>query len=131
MAVVAVIGLIGCKEGSSSAGASEIPDVAPGLVPVAVTVEVKQLNGLLNKLGEICALIARTESMRKHAMHAAVAVGLIGALASLGRAMPAVMAGDVSRPAVMSQLVMGALLLVYVYLGVQSFIAARKARGGR
>ncbi len=79
----------------------------------------------------ICALIARTESMRKHAMHVAVAVGLIGALASLGRAIPAVMDGGATRPAVMSQLAMAALLIVYVYLGVQSFIAARKARLGR
>ena len=31
----------------------------------------------------------------------------------------------------MSQLVMGVLLLIYVALGVQSFIAARKARLGR
>ncbi len=76
----------------------------------------------------ICALVARTESMRKHTIHAAVAVGLLGALASLGRAVPAVMAGDATSPAVMSQLVMGALLIVYVYLGVQSFIAVRKAR---
>lgn len=79
----------------------------------------------------ICALVARTESMRKHAMHVAVAVGLIGALASLGRAIPAVMDGGAARPAVMSQLVMAALLIVYVYLGVQSFIAARKARLGK
>jgi hypothetical protein len=79
----------------------------------------------------MCALLARAESRRKHAMHAAVAVGLIGALAALGRAVPAVMAGGATRPAVMSQLVMGALLIVYVYLGVQSFVAARKARGGR
>ncbi len=79
----------------------------------------------------ICALVARSEAMRKHAMHAAVAVGLIGALASLVRAIPAVIDGNATRPAVMSQLVMAALLLVYVYLGVQSFIAARKARLGR
>ena len=79
----------------------------------------------------ICALVARNEAMRKHAMHAAVAVGLIGALASLGRAIPAVMDGSAARPAVMSQLAMAALLIVYVYLGVQSFIAARKARLGR
>ena len=70
--------------------------------------------------------------MRKHAMHAAVAVGLIGALASLARAIPAVMmAGDATRPAVLSQIAMAALLIVYVVLGVQSFIAARKARLGR
>ena len=80
----------------------------------------------------ICALIARSnESARKHAMHAAVAVGLIGALAALGRGVPAALAGDASRPAVVSQLAMGVLLLVYVALGVQSFIAARKARQGR
>ena len=79
----------------------------------------------------ICALVARKETMRKHAMHAAVAVGLLGALASLGRAIPAVIAGNATRPAVMSQLVMAALLIVYVYLGVQTFSAARKARLGK
>ena len=42
----------------------------------------------------ICALIARNEAARKHAMHAAVAVGLIGALAALGRGVPAALAGD-------------------------------------
>jgi hypothetical protein len=79
-----------------------------------------------------CAFIARSsDAARRHAMHAAVAVGLIGALASLARGVPAALAGDAARPAVMSQLVMGVLLLVYVALGVQSFIAARKARLGR
>ena len=79
----------------------------------------------------MCALVARNEALRKHAMHAAVSVALIGALASLGRAIPAVMDGGASRPAVMSQLAMAALLLIYVALGVQSFVAARKARLGR
>jgi len=79
----------------------------------------------------ICALVARKESARKHAMHAAVAVGLLGALAALARGVPAALAGDAARPAVMSQLAMGVLLLIYVALGVQSFIAARKARMGR
>ena len=79
----------------------------------------------------LCALIARNENARKHAMHAAVAVGLIGALAALGRGVPAALDGEGARPAVLSQLVMGVLLLVYVGLGVQSFIAARRARMGR
>jgi hypothetical protein len=79
----------------------------------------------------ICALIARSEGARKHAMHAAVAIGLIGGLASLARAVPAAMAGDASRPAVLAQLAMGVLMLVYVALGVRSFIEARKARLGR
>lgn len=79
----------------------------------------------------VLALVARSESARKHAMHAAVAIGLIGALAALGRAVPAVMRGDASRPAVISQILMAVLLLIYVGLGVQSFIAARRARIGR
>jgi hypothetical protein len=79
----------------------------------------------------LCALIARNEAMRRHAMHAAVAIALIGAIASLGRGVPAAIAGGASRPAVISQLALGVLLVVYVALGVQSFIAARKARLGR
>ena len=79
----------------------------------------------------VLALVARSEAARKHAMHAAVAIGLIGALASLGRAIPAVMNGDAARPAVIVQLVMAVLLLIYVAFGVQSFIAARRARQGR
>ena len=79
----------------------------------------------------ICALIARNEAARKHAMHAAVAVGLLGALGSLARGIPAALGGDAGRPAVIAQLVTGVLLLIYVALGVQSFIAARKARLNR
>jgi hypothetical protein len=76
----------------------------------------------------ILALVARNEAARRHAMHAAVAVSLVGAVASLVRAVPAVMDGGMARPAVISQLLLAALLLVHVALGVQSFIAARKAR---
>ena len=79
----------------------------------------------------VCAMVARNEARRKHAMHAAVAVGLIGALAALGRGVPAAISGDPTRPAVLAQLVMGVLLVIYVALGVQSFIAARKARTAR
>ena len=79
----------------------------------------------------ICALVARKESARKHAMHAAVALGVLGAIAALARGVPAALSGGTGRPAVLSQLAMGVLLLLYVALGVQSFIAARKARLGR
>jgi hypothetical protein len=76
----------------------------------------------------VLAYVARNESARRHAMHAAVALGLIGALASLGRGVPAAMAGDLTRPAVLAQLVTAVVLAFYVYMGVQSFIAARRAR---
>jgi predicted MFS family arabinose efflux permease len=79
----------------------------------------------------ILALVARNEHARKHAMHAAVALGLLGALASLGRAVPAVVAGELARPAVLAQLVMGGVLAVYVALGVKSFRDARRARVAR
>jgi hypothetical protein len=77
----------------------------------------------------ICAMIARrSDAARRHAMHAAVAVGLIGAIAALARGIPGALNGDPTRPAVLSQLAMGVLLLIYVALGVRSFIAARRAR---
>ena len=78
----------------------------------------------------VCALLARKEAARKHAMHAAAAIGLVGALAALGRGLPAAFSGGFSRPAVMSQLIMGAVLLIYVGFSVQSFIAARRRRMG-
>ncbi len=76
----------------------------------------------------VCAIVARKEAMRRHAMHAAVALGLIGALAALARGVPGAAGGNATRPAVMAQLAMGVLLLIYVALGVRSFIAARRAR---
>ena len=75
----------------------------------------------------ILALVARNESARKHAMHAAVALGLLGFLGAL-RVIPAVMRGEFTRPAVVAQLAMLVLMAIYVALGVQSFKAARRAR---
>jgi len=79
----------------------------------------------------ICALVARNEAARKHAMHAAVAIGMVGMLAALVRGVPAAFRGDVTRPAVMAQLAMAGLLLIYVALGMRSFVAARNARRGQ
>jgi hypothetical protein len=76
----------------------------------------------------LLAYIARNESARKHAMHVAVAIGLLGVLGTLGRAIPAIVAGQIGRPAVIAQVVTGLLLAYYVFLGVQSFRAARRAR---
>lgn len=68
------------------------------------------------------------DRLRKHMMHAAVALGLVGAIAALARAVPAALNGQSGRPAVVAQLLMAILLLVYVALGVQSFIEARRSR---
>jgi hypothetical protein len=76
----------------------------------------------------LLALAARNPAARKHVMHAAVALGLLGALGTLGRVIPAVSQGNATRPAVLAQIAMTVLLFVYVALGVRSFIEARRAR---
>ena len=78
----------------------------------------------------ILALVARSESARKHAMHAAVALGLLGFLGTL-RVIPALARGEFNRPAVLAQLAMMVLMAIYVALGVKSFKAARRARLAR
>src|SRR5690242_12234273 len=68
----------------------------------------------------ICAMVARrSDAARRHAMHAAVAIGLIGAIAALARGIPGAINGDPTRPAIMAQLAMGVLLVIYVAMGVQ------------
>jgi hypothetical protein len=75
----------------------------------------------------VLGFIARSESARKHAMHAAAAVALVGffgALMSLMRTPTAVR----SAMALYSQLAMLILTGLFVALCVKSFIAARRAR---
>ena len=76
----------------------------------------------------LLALAARSESARKHAMHIAIAIALLGLLATLGRVVPAVVDGAIGRPAVIVQLLMAVILAVYVALGIKSFMDARRAR---
>ena len=76
--------------------------------------------------------LARTESRRKHALHAAAvlaALGLAGSVRGLPQAWQ-LMSGDaVARPvAVVVQAVMALLCLIFVVLAVRSFVAARRAR---
>ena len=79
----------------------------------------------------VLALVARSAEARRHAMHAAVAIALISALGTLPRLLPALAAGELARPAVISQALMVGVLLIYVALGVKSFVDARRARMGR
>lgn len=80
----------------------------------------------------LVGFVARDERRRKHAMHAAVLVALIG---FLGSARGLLLIGDVfdgtaARPAaVISQAIMAALTLGYIVMAIRSFIAARRARG--
>lgn len=77
----------------------------------------------------ICGVIALKAEYRKHAMHVAAAVGLLGFLAAAGRLIASLMRASSERPstAALASLVLMALLTgVFVGLCVRSFIAARR-----
>jgi uncharacterized membrane protein (UPF0136 family) len=80
----------------------------------------------------IAGALALSEGRRKHAMHAAVAIALLGFLGTVkGLAkLPILLAnGVVERPAaVVSQSITAILCIILVGLGVRSFIAARRNR---
>ncbi|MFT3744627.1 MAG: hypothetical protein QM785_10090 [Pyrinomonadaceae bacterium] len=75
---------------------------------------------------ESVGFVARSnERLRKHLMHAAVLVALIGFLMTAGRLLMKL--GDLTMsPAVLSQASMAAVCLVFVVLAVRSFIEARR-----
>jgi hypothetical protein len=80
----------------------------------------------------IASLIGRrSENARKHAMHVALAIALLGALGSLMNVVKLgdLFAGTAERPgAVIASTVMFVLLVVYLAAGVRSFVQARAAR---
>lgn len=77
------------------------------------------------------ALVQSKPEWRKHAMHAAALVALLGlggTARSLGK-IPALLAGEAERPAaVAAQSVMAVLCLVFLALCVKSFIDARRTQ---
>jgi hypothetical protein len=82
---------------------------------------------------EIAGFLALREGWRKHAMHAAVLLALLGFLGSARGLvqLPALLRGaELARPAaVAAQSITAALCLVFVGLAVASFIRARREDG--
>lgn len=81
----------------------------------------------------ICAILAIfKESLRKHAMHAALLIavlGILGTAMGVLKLFSLIAGGSVERPlAVVSQSLTAFLCLVFIIFGVRSFIAARRAR---
>jgi hypothetical protein len=79
----------------------------------------------------VAGLMARDERWRKHAMHAAVAVALLGFLGSVRGLLQIgdLFNGTAARPAaVVSQTIMAVLTLGYIVIAVRSFIRARASR---
>jgi drug/metabolite transporter (DMT)-like permease len=79
----------------------------------------------------VCGLLAFNDKFRKHAMHLAAAVGLLGAI---GGFMPIIRQisktgeFDPTKPSAIAGELMILICLVFVGLCVNSFIQARKAR---
>lgn len=79
----------------------------------------------------VAGLIARQDSLRRHAIHGALAIALLGALGSLMNVVRIgeVLDGTAERPgAVIVSTIMFVTLAIYIGLGVRSFIAARRNR---
>lgn len=69
------------------------------------------------------------ENLRKHLMHAAVLVALLGFLGTVSSfiKLPALFAGAAERPAaVAAQFATAVICLIFIILAVKSFIDARK-----
>ncbi|MFN0159117.1 MAG: hypothetical protein ACKVRP_13730 [Bacteroidota bacterium] len=80
----------------------------------------------------VAGVVGKNEKLRKHAMHGAAALSLIGILGSFGGLMKLFTmmgGGEVERPAaVIAQSIMAILCIGFLIMSVRSFIAARKQR---
>lgn len=70
-------------------------------------------------------IVGQKETRRKHAMHAAATVSLLGAFAAWGRAIAMLVQGKDPNTMI---LLMGIICTLFVYLCIRSFTAARNAR---
>jgi hypothetical protein len=76
-----------------------------------------------------CGVLARAETRRKTMMHAAMGVALLGILGSFSGLIAVsrgLMAGEPLGAAAISRSLMAGMLIVYLVMGVRSFIAARR-----
>ncbi|HEY8505029.1 MAG TPA: hypothetical protein VIL46_10640 [Gemmataceae bacterium] len=79
----------------------------------------------------VLGLLALKEHMRKHAMHTAMVVALVGLVGALMRPVSKLARGealDFTSAPVVSQGLMALLCLVLLVMGVNSFIQARRGR---
>jgi uncharacterized membrane protein len=98
--------------------------VGYAMTRTSMTALIPSLFGLLLL---ILGFLARSESIRKHAMHAAAMVALVGCVGALFPLLRTP-SGPRAAMAVFSQVAMVVLTAAFVALCVRSFIAARQAR---
>ena len=78
-----------------------------------------------------CGAVGTVDSLRKHAMHIAATVGLLGLLGAGGRGLAKVGVlfsddPDGNSRAVLMTLIMAVVCLIYLVLSIKSFVAARR-----
>lgn len=111
-----LIGIIGYGYGFANGNAS-----LTALIPALFGV-------ILVALG---AAARAKEDLRKHLMHAALVIALLGFLATVSSflKLPALLAGTAERPtAVAAQFATAVVCLAFLILGIRSFIDARRNR---
>ena len=98
---------------------------------VSITALIPAFFGVV--FGGLGMLAKRNETMRKHAMHAALLLALLGLGGSFGglTAIISAIGGTLpDRPqAAISQAIMAVLCIIFLVAGIKSFVDARKERG--
>lgn len=108
--ILILIGILGYGYGLTTTNAS-LTALIPAIFGIVIMV-----------LGHVAKA---KDNLRKHLMHAAVLVALLGFLASAGRLLSKISEFKVSA-ASLSQIAMAIACLIFVILCVRSFINARK-----
>lgn len=107
-----LVGVVGYAYGSSTGHASPT-----ALIPAAFGLALALL-GIFSRI---------KDDLRKHLMHAAAAIALIGFILTAGRLVMKL--GELTlSAAVLSQLAMAVICLIFVVLAVKSFADARRSR---
>lgn len=117
------------QEPAAEAQAAD-PNAEPEASKKSVTALIPAFVGGLLAL---CGVLALNEKLRMHAMHGAAVVGLLGCLAGAGRGAMGIgkfLSGDPSlnQRSFLFVWLMAIICGVFVFLCVQSFIAAKKRR---
>lgn len=78
----------------------------------------------------VLGILARNEKWRKHSMHVSLILallGLLGSFSGIPKVVTLIGDGDVLRPAAaITQTIMAIICLIYLILGIKSFIDARR-----
>lgn len=112
--------------GGFAYGAATLPPGAP--VTRVLTALIPAVLGLI--LALLGYLARAKENLRKHLMHGAVLVGLLGFISTVSSVLklPSLFDGTAERPlAVVAQFLTAIICLVFVVLCVKSFIDARRS----